>query len=30
MDQMNPEMQVTDVEVAPKVIIHDDHEVSMA
>jgi hypothetical protein len=30
MDQMNPEMQVTDVEVAPKVIIHDNHEISMS
>lgn len=30
MDQMNPEMQVTDVETAPQVIIHDTHEISMA
>lgn len=30
MDVMNPQMQVTDVQVEPKVIIHDDHEISMS
>lgn len=30
MDPMNPPMQMTDVPIEPKVIIHDNNEISMA